>query len=170
MSQHGAVHRRGRARSTRPTCRRRSSRYYTYGAAIALALDLSLRDRSNGKVSLDDYMRAMWRVARQARRPEPGPGRQAVHAEGRARPAGRGVGRSRVRRRLLHKYVEGREVPDYARLLARAGIVFRKRNAGAAVGRSRGGRRRTRTGAGSPAGGVRDPAVASDAGARPGMT
>ena len=35
--------------------------YYTYGAAIALALDLSLRDRSNGKISLDDYMRAMWR-------------------------------------------------------------------------------------------------------------
>jgi predicted metalloprotease with PDZ domain len=34
--------------------------YYTYGAAIATALDLSLRDRSNGKVTLDDFMRAMW--------------------------------------------------------------------------------------------------------------
>src|SRR5688500_6205117 len=36
--------------------------YSTYGAAIALGLDLSLRDRSNGSISLDDYMRAMWRV------------------------------------------------------------------------------------------------------------
>ena len=35
--------------------------YYTWGAAIALALNLSLRDRSAGRVSLDDFMRAMWR-------------------------------------------------------------------------------------------------------------
>src|SRR4029079_14503927 len=34
--------------------------YYTYGAAIATALDLSLRDRSNGKITLDDFMREMW--------------------------------------------------------------------------------------------------------------
>src|SRR5436190_18588474 len=36
--------------------------YYTFGAAIALALDLTLRDRSDSRVTLDDYMRAMWRV------------------------------------------------------------------------------------------------------------
>ena len=46
--------------------------YYTYGAAIALALDLSLRDRSNGKISLDDYMRAMWRVHGKPGGPQPG--------------------------------------------------------------------------------------------------
>src|SRR4029077_16148737 len=34
--------------------------YYTYGAAIAAALDFSLRERSGGKRSLDDFMRAMW--------------------------------------------------------------------------------------------------------------
>jgi predicted metalloprotease with PDZ domain len=34
--------------------------YYTYGAALAAALDLSLRDRSNGTITLDDFMRAMW--------------------------------------------------------------------------------------------------------------
>ena len=39
--------------------------------------------------------------ARQAGRPEPGPGRQAVHAQGRPGSAGRGVGRSPVRRRVL---------------------------------------------------------------------
>ena len=36
--------------------------YYDFGGAIALALDLTLRDRSAGQVTLDDYMRAMWRV------------------------------------------------------------------------------------------------------------
>ena len=34
--------------------------YYIYGAGIALALDLSLRDMSGGKLSLDDYMRLLW--------------------------------------------------------------------------------------------------------------
>jgi predicted metalloprotease with PDZ domain len=34
--------------------------YYTYGAAVALGLDLSLRELSNGKLSLDDYMRLLW--------------------------------------------------------------------------------------------------------------
>jgi hypothetical protein len=35
--------------------------YYTYGAAIAMGLDLSLRDRTDGKLTLDTYMRALWR-------------------------------------------------------------------------------------------------------------
>ncbi len=34
--------------------------YYTHGAAIALGLDLTLRDRSDGAVTLDTFMRAMW--------------------------------------------------------------------------------------------------------------
>src|SRR5206468_8059867 len=36
--------------------------YYPFGGAIALALDLTLRDRSDGRLSLDDFMRAMWRT------------------------------------------------------------------------------------------------------------
>ncbi|HNB79966.1 MAG TPA: M61 family metallopeptidase [Rhodocyclaceae bacterium] len=35
--------------------------YYTKGALIALALDLTLRSRSDGRVSLDDLMRELWR-------------------------------------------------------------------------------------------------------------
>ena len=34
--------------------------YYTWGAAIGLGLDLTLRDRSNGKITLDHFMRALW--------------------------------------------------------------------------------------------------------------
>ncbi|MDR0717246.1 MAG: PDZ domain-containing protein [Azoarcus sp.] len=35
--------------------------YYTKGALIALALDLRLRAESDGRLSLDDLMRALWR-------------------------------------------------------------------------------------------------------------
>lgn len=34
--------------------------YYAKGALIALALDLTLRDRTDGACSLDDIMRALW--------------------------------------------------------------------------------------------------------------
>src|SRR5262249_57481619 len=36
--------------------------YYPFGGAIALAMDLSLRGRSDDRISLDDFMRAMWRA------------------------------------------------------------------------------------------------------------
>jgi len=35
--------------------------YYTWGAAIGLGLDLSLRERSDGRITLDHFMRALWR-------------------------------------------------------------------------------------------------------------
>ena len=112
--------------------------YYTYGAAIALALDLSLRDRSNGKLSLDDYMRAMWRVH----------GKPAARSPGLvAKPYTLTDARDRLAEvsgdrafadEFFDKYVEGRDVADYARLVRCApGCVLRKRNAGAAwTGRS----------------------------------
>ena len=34
--------------------------YYTFGAALGLSLDLSLRELSNGRTTLDTYMQAMW--------------------------------------------------------------------------------------------------------------
>ena len=82
------------------------------------ALDLTLRDRSNGKITLDDYMRAMW-------------GKGRAIADARARLAG-SLRRPRISRRVLRQVVEGREVADYARLLLRAGLVLRKRSPGAA--------------------------------------
>ncbi len=35
--------------------------YYPFGGAIALGLDLALRERSDSRITLDDFMRAMWR-------------------------------------------------------------------------------------------------------------
>ena len=35
--------------------------YYSFGDALAIELDLTLRARSDSRITLDDYMRAMWR-------------------------------------------------------------------------------------------------------------
>ena len=34
--------------------------YYTWGAMLGLALDLSLLEKTAGKAGMDDYMRLMW--------------------------------------------------------------------------------------------------------------
>jgi predicted metalloprotease with PDZ domain len=106
--------------------------YYTYGGAIAAALDLSLRDRTDGKVSLDDFMRAMWQKY----------GKQSGGREGYVehpytiRDAEETLASVSGDRQFAHdffaKYVEGHDVADYARLLARAGFTLRKRDAGRA--------------------------------------
>ena len=87
--------------------------YYTYGAAIALAMDLSLRERSDNTVTLDEYMRAMWRV-----HGKPG-GTQEGYVD---RPYTIGDAEHRLvditgDRAFAHeffsRYIEGREVVDY---------------------------------------------------------
>jgi predicted metalloprotease with PDZ domain len=105
--------------------------YYTHGAAIALALDLSLRDRSNGRVTLDDYMRAMWRVHGKPGGPQPGlVGKPYTLQDARDRLAE--VSDRAFADEFFSKYIEGRDVVDYARLFARAGILFRRQHPGAA--------------------------------------
>jgi predicted metalloprotease with PDZ domain len=106
--------------------------YYPFGGAIALALDLSLRDRSDGRVSLDDFMRAMWRKFG-----KPGAAREGIVetpytlADAEATLA-EVAGDAAFARNFFAKYIEGHDVADYSRLLARAGFVVRKRNAGRA--------------------------------------
>ncbi|HSL24094.1 MAG TPA: PDZ domain-containing protein [Vicinamibacterales bacterium] len=106
--------------------------YYTWGAALALGLDLSLRDLSGGRVTLDDFMRAMWREHGRPGGPSPG----LV-----ARPYSLDDARDRLAEisgdrafadAFFARYVYGHEVPDYARLLERAGLVLRPRHPGRA--------------------------------------
>jgi predicted metalloprotease with PDZ domain len=106
--------------------------YYPFGGAIALGLDLTLRDRSDGSLSLDDYMRAMWR-----KYGKPGGGREGYvdrpytidDAEATlAEVSGDGA----FARDFFARYIRGHEVADYARLLARGGFTVRKRNPGRA--------------------------------------
>jgi predicted metalloprotease with PDZ domain len=106
--------------------------YYPFGGAIALALDLSLRDRSNSDRSLDDYMRAMWR-----KYGKPGGSREGyvdhpyTIADAEATLA-EVSGDSAFAREFFARYILGHDVADYGRLLARAGLTLRKRDAGRA--------------------------------------
>jgi predicted metalloprotease with PDZ domain len=106
--------------------------YYPFGGAIALALDLSLRDRSDGGLSLDDFMQAMWR-----RYGKPGGSREGyvdrpyTTADAEA-VLGEVSGDRAFSRDFFARYIQGHDVADYTRLLARAGFIVRKRNAGRA--------------------------------------
>jgi predicted metalloprotease with PDZ domain len=106
--------------------------YYTWGEAIGLALDLTLRDRTNGRVTLDDFMRAMWQKHGKPGGSAPG---LVAHpytlADARARLA-EVSGDATFADEFFAKYIEGHDAPDYARLLARAGLVLRRRSPGAA--------------------------------------
>jgi predicted metalloprotease with PDZ domain len=103
--------------------------YYPFGAAIALALDLSLRERSSGEVTLDDFMRAMWKA-----HGKPGGAREGyvdrpyTIADAEARLAE--ISDKAFARDFFSRYIQGRDAADYTRLLDRAGFVLRKRDAG----------------------------------------
>jgi predicted metalloprotease with PDZ domain len=106
--------------------------YYPFGGAIALALDLTLRDRSGGRLSLDDFMRAMWRTYGQ-----PGGTREGYvdrpYTIADAEETLASVSGDRAfARDFFGRFIQGHDVADYARLLARAGFVVRKKNAGSA--------------------------------------
>jgi predicted metalloprotease with PDZ domain len=105
--------------------------YYGFGSALALALDFELRDRSHGNVTLDDYMRAMWRVHGKPGGEQPGlVAKPYTLRDARDRLAE--VSDRTFADAFFDRYIEGREVPDYAALLAKAGIVVRRRSPGAA--------------------------------------
>jgi len=103
--------------------------YYTWGEAIALGLDLTLRERSAGKLTLDDFMRAMWE-----RFGKPG-GRAPGYVDrpytiGDAKAVLASVSGDRAfADDFFARYVQGHQVVDYGRLLANAGFVVRPRAA-----------------------------------------
>ena len=106
--------------------------YYTYGQAIGLGLDLSLRDRSNGKITAEDYMRALWARFGRPGQKEPGKVSAPYAIDGLKEVLASVSGDRNFANDFFAKYVEGREVVDYTRLLARAGLIMRKRSPGRA--------------------------------------
>jgi predicted metalloprotease with PDZ domain len=104
--------------------------YYPFGAAIALALDLDLRQRSRGRVSLDDYMRSMWRVHGKPGGPQPGLVAKPYTLQDARDRLAEVSGDRHFADEFFARFIEGRDVPDYATLLAPAGLVVRKRNPG----------------------------------------
>jgi predicted metalloprotease with PDZ domain len=99
--------------------------YYPYGGAVALGLDLTLRDRSNGRVSLDDFMRAMWRAHGKPGGSRPGYVDRPYTLEDAERRLAE-VSDAAFARDFFQRYITGRELIDYRRLLPRAGLTLRR--------------------------------------------
>ncbi|WP_316830522.1 M61 family metallopeptidase [Pedobacter aquatilis] len=96
--------------------------YYAYGAATALALDLRLRSDFN--LTLDDYMRALWRAYGKPEIAYTIPDLEKTLGTLTKNPA--------FAADFFKRYIYGTEKNDYAALLLKAGFVLRKANAGKA--------------------------------------
>jgi len=90
--------------------------YYPYGAVVALALDLQLRQRYPG-LSLDSYMRHLWETRGDAERPYTPADLERGLAEVTHDPA--------FAKAFFDGSVHASGLPDYAPLLAQAGLVLR---------------------------------------------
>ncbi len=95
--------------------------YYTYGAAIGLALDLTLREKFDG-VTLDTLMQRVWQVHGKPEVPYTTDDLRAALAEV--------TGRERFANDFFASYITGQKLPDYESLLAGAGMLLRKVNEG----------------------------------------
>jgi predicted metalloprotease with PDZ domain len=104
--------------------------YYTYGQAISLGLDLSLRDRSNGRVTGDAFMNALWVQFGRPGQKEAGKVSTPYSVEGLKETLAKVSGDRAFANDFFTKFIEGREVVDYSRLLWRAGFVLRRRSPG----------------------------------------
>lgn len=95
--------------------------YYLKGELVALALDLAIRDRTNGRRSLDDVMRALYE-----RYPATGPGIPEAHVEGRDgwREALESVTGLKWGS-FWAKYIDGTDEVDFETFLARVGWELR---------------------------------------------
>ena len=100
--------------------------YYPFGGVTALALDLSLRERSNGKTTLDDFMRAMWRTHGKPAPPRPGYVAQPYTIDDAERRLAEVSGDAAFAHQFFERHIHGREQPDFSALLAPAGLVIRK--------------------------------------------
>jgi predicted metalloprotease with PDZ domain len=106
--------------------------YYTFGGALGLGFDLAIRERTNGKASLDDFMRAMWKAHGLPGGSRPGyVDHPYTVADIRARLA-EATGDRAFADALVTRYVEGHEVMDYTRLFSLAGFVMHRARPGAA--------------------------------------
>ena len=104
--------------------------YYTYGEGLGIALDLMLRGRAPA-VTLDDFMREMWRRHGKIQTAALAPARPYTLADAEAALAA--VTRDPAfARGFFAKYVVGSALPDYPALLAQAGFLVRPAHAGRA--------------------------------------
>ena len=109
--------------------------YYVWGEAIGLGLDLALRAHSNNRVSLDDYMRALWERFGKLGDVAPGVVGRPYAAVDAAAVLAAVAGDGTFADGFFSRYIDGRDVVDYEALLQPAGIVVRPvATAGATLG------------------------------------
>jgi predicted metalloprotease with PDZ domain len=99
--------------------------YYTWGAAIALGLDLTLRDRTDGTVTLDHYMQALWQEHGKPGGRALGYVDQPYTMVDLKETLASVSGDRRFADDFFARFIQGREVVNYERLLARAGFALR---------------------------------------------
>ena len=104
--------------------------YYDWGSVIALGLDLSLRARSDHQVTLDDYMRRMWQEFGRLPPPVEGVVARPYTIQDLRRVLADVSGDRAFAGDFFDRFIHGRDVADYSTLLARAGLVLRKRSSG----------------------------------------
>ena len=96
--------------------------YYTYGGAIALALDLRLRSEFN--LALDDFMQTVWQNRGKVMKPYVIADLQSDLAKV--------TKNTKFAADFFNKYIYGIEKNDYTALLAKAGLIVQKAQAGKA--------------------------------------
>lgn len=106
--------------------------YYTWGSAIAFGLDLSLRERTNGRVTLDDFMRALWQKYGKPGGRLPGYVDHPYTINDARAVLAQVSGDAGFAGDFFAKYIQGHDVVDYDRLLAPAGMRLRPIAPGAA--------------------------------------
>ena len=106
--------------------------YYTWGCGIALGLDLSLRTRTDGRVTLDHFMRELWAKHGAPGGRTPGVVDRPYTMDDLKSALASVSGDEAFARDFFRRYIEGRELVDYEGLLARAGIRLQKVAAGRA--------------------------------------
>lgn len=97
--------------------------YYIYGQALALGIDLAIRERFVNK-SLDDWMRAAWHHHPDIDKPYTVADLQSALAEA--------TGDRAFADEVFQRHILGKEPMSYAALLAPAGMLLRKSHASAA--------------------------------------
>jgi predicted metalloprotease with PDZ domain len=98
--------------------------YYSYGQALALGIDLSIRSRFPGK-TLDDWMRQMWREHPDSDKPYSVEDLEHTLGE---------VTTPDFARDIFRRHIYGKEPMDYRALLALAGFTLKAEDSGDAAG------------------------------------
>ena len=97
--------------------------YYTYGAAIGAALDLAIRSEFDG-LSLDSLMQHMWQQYGKSETPYTNEDIRDALAEV--------TGSSRFANDFFGRFIDDSQLPDYAGLLANAGLILEPASPGEA--------------------------------------